>query len=147
MKKYVILLFCLILYSCNKTGFKKSIINRHYNTPIVELKINGHDYNFIIDTGSELSFIDDKIVHNTIVDSIYMSTCNFNGSFNSDKFYIANVVLNDSIKTKMYTMNIENIQENIFLKSGLIIHGIIGSDILSEEKVIIDYKNKILIFN
>lgn len=147
MSKYFILFISLLLYSCNKMGFKKNILINDYNTPIVELKVNNSNYNFIIDTGSEKSFINKKIVENNITDSVYISTLNFDGITDDKKSYIVKILINDSINVNMLTIDINSIQKNIFIKSGIIVDGIIGSDILSKYNAIIDYKNNKLILN
>lgn len=147
MSKCFILFISLLLYSCNKMGFKKNILINDYNTPIVELKVNNSNYNFIIDTGSEKSFINKKIVESNITDSVYISTLNFDGITDDKKSYIVKILINDSIDVNMLTIDINSIQENIFIKSGIIVDGIIGSDILSKYNAIIDYKNNKLILN
>lgn len=157
MKKIFLIFFTLIsLFSCQnndkKTDFVSPVLFTDCNIPIANFSINGNKYNFIIDSGSENSFISDDLFIDScnfsmITDTIYTSIQTLDGTTGNRKLYCISVYLNDSIETKMYITNIDELTKNIFKKSGRIVKGIIGSDVLSNYKVTIDYKNKEIRFD
>lgn len=152
MFRYIILIFVFLLISCeNKNNeineFKTSIFNIENNIPIITVKLNNKKVNLIIDTGSELSIIDEKYYKKNndfnVIDSTMININTLNGE-QINKVYIINGIVNDSINIKLYTMDISNVINDMFIKQQIFIDGIIGVDFLYENNLIIDFKNKTL---
>lgn len=148
-----LILSAFLLFSCNSNKsnngmqFETSILLPDFNIPIVEFSILDNSYNFIIDSGSEESYLNESLYNYyldslQITDTIYSSIQTFSGDTDLNKFYEVNVFLNDTISAKMIVINMDNIVENIFINSGKRVYGVIGSDILTEYNAVIDYKNK-----
>ena len=138
--------------SCNNKNteiyeFKTPIFCAENNIPIITIKLNGKKTNLIIDTGSEISIINKKYFEKNnnfnITDSTTISINTLNGE-QLNKVYILNGVINDSINIKLYTMDISDIIDDMFIKQQVFIDGIIGVDFLYENNLIIDFKNKTL---
>lgn len=152
MFRYIILIFVFLLISCeNKNNeineFKTSIFNIENNIPVITVKLNNKKVNLIIDTGSELSIIDEKYYKKNndfnVIDSTTININTLNGE-QINKVYIINGIVNDSINIKLYTMDISNVINDMFIKQQIFIDGIIGVDFLYENNLIIDFKNKTL---
>lgn len=152
MFRYIILIFVFLLISCeNKNNeineFKTSIFNIENNIPVITVKLNNKKVNLIIDTGSELSIIDEKYYKKNndfnVIDSTMININTLNGE-QINKVYIINGIVNDSINIKLYTMDISNVINDMFIKQQIFIDGIIGVDFLYENNLIIDFKNKTL---
>ena len=152
MFRYIILIFVFLLISCeNKNNeineFKTSIFNIENNIPAITVKLNNKKVNLIIDTGSELSIIDEKYYKKNndfnVIDSTTININTLNGE-QINKVYIINGIANDSINIKLYTMDISNVINDMFIKQQIFIDGIIGVDFLYENNLIIDFKNKTL---
>lgn len=152
MFRYIILIFVFLLISCeNKNNeineFKTSIFNTKNNIPVITVKLNNKKVNLIIDTGSELSIIDEKYYKKNndfnVIDSTMININTLNGE-QINKVYIINGIVNDSINIKLYTMDISNVINDMFIKQQIFIDGIIGVDFLYENNLIIDFKNKTL---
>ena len=152
MFRYIILIFVFLLISCeNKNNeineFKTSIFNIENNIPVIPVKLNNKKVNLIIDTGSELSIIDEKYYKKNndfnVIDSTTININTLNGE-QINKVYIINGIVNDSINIKLYTMDISNVINDMFIKQQIFIDGIIGVDFLYENNLIIDFKNKTL---
>lgn len=151
MKKIIYTLILLVLFiSCDdrQIVFEKSLLFTDFNTPIVEFSINNEKYNFIIDSGSEHSFINEGIINkNDITDTIYTTIETFQGETDIQRLYKTSILLNDSLETEMLATNIISIIKNTFIKSGHIVNGVIGNDFLNKYNAVIDYENKQLILH
>jgi len=158
MKKILIYILPLfLLFSCNNDNkkydkivyFKKSIILKNETLPIVDFSINSTKVTFILDTGSELSFIDDDIYKNkeicyTKLKTKELTINTINGTNNSKQALLVETILDDSIQTYLYVTDIDNVIEQIFINNGIVIQGILGCDFLYRHKAIIDFENKAL---
>lgn len=147
----IISLFLLI--GCNsktpqsQKEFSTSLIDNE-NTPIVKFKNKNSEVKFIIDTGSEISIIDDDYYckHLQYFEYVTNTDCDINtlsGTVSSGVI-IATTVLDDSLYTKFYITDIDNIKKEIFISTGKNIDGILGCDFLYRNKSVIDFKHKVL---
>jgi hypothetical protein len=148
---YIIILLLLIgcnsKQSQNQKEFSTSLIDSK-NTPIVKFKNNKSELKFIIDTGSEISIIDDDYYLNHLQYFNYVSNteCDINtlsGTVSSGVI-IATTVLDDSLLSQFYITDIDNIKKEVFINTGKNIDGILGCDFLYRNKSIIDFKHKVL---
>jgi hypothetical protein len=148
---YIIILLLLIgcnsKQSQNQKEFSTSLIDSK-NTPIVKFKNNKSELKFIIDTGSEISIIDDDYYLNHLQYFNYVSNteCDINtlsGTVSSGVI-IATTVLDDNLLSQFYITDIDNIKKEVFINTGKNIDGILGCDFLYRNKSIIDFKHKVL---
>lgn len=144
-----ILIVLMVIPCCMNNGhggFKASLYLKSRTIPVVNIRISNHNIPMIIDTGSEITILDDDVyreipqffnIGDTVTHSI--STINIE---REQKMVSALTFINDSIKTKLYIMDIDNVCEEIFINKGLFVKGIIGCDFLYENGLTIDFKNK-----
>lgn len=152
IKNYILsLLSVLLLFSCengnvNNTKKFKNLFIYDEEMPVVNYKIGKHNTNFIIDTGSDVSIIDDDYYLNNmkqfnfvVNNSTDINT--INGTVSSGVI-IASTALNDSIDVTFYITDIDNVRKEVFVKTGRQIQGILGCDFLYQNKAIIDFNKK-----
>ena len=152
LKKYIMfLLLPLLLSSCSKDNnnnikkFKNMFVYDEA-MPVVNYDIGQHNTNFIVDTGSDISIIDDDYYIK------YMNSFNFIDNSSSDintvsgtvskGVIITSTLLNDSIPITFYITNIDNVRKEVFIRTGRQIDGILGCDFLYNNKAIIDFNKK-----
>ena len=152
LKKWIVfLLLPLLLFSCNKgsnSNIKKFKNMFFYDEamPVVNYNMGRNDVNFIVDTGSDISIIDDDYYLN------YMNSFNFIENSSSDintvsgtvskGVIITSTLLNDSIPITFYITDIDNVRKEVFIRTGRQIDGILGCDFLYNNKAIIDFNKK-----
>lgn len=152
IKNYILfLLSILFLFSCgnnnvnNVKKFKNFFIYDE-EMPVVNYKIGKHNINFIVDTGSDVSIIDDDYYLNNMklfnfVENNSTDINTISGTVSSGVI-IASTALNDSIDVTFYITDIDNIRKEVFVKTGRQIQGILGCDFLYQNKAIIDFNKK-----
>lgn len=153
LKKHIVfILLSLFLFSCNNSGNKGNVkrfrnIFVYENTmPVVKYNIGEKGTNFIVDTGSDVSIIDDDyyLNHMDFFNFIENSSSDINtisGTI-SKGVIVTNTLLNDSIPVTFYITDIDNVKREVFIKTGKQIDGILGCDFLYDNKAIIDFKRK-----
>lgn len=132
----------------NTFPFKETIILKN-RTPIVQFKLsNNEKVNMLLDTGSEITIIDndiynkDTIIYKTLKEtSLNISGINGNDNINVK---LVETCINDSILSIIYVFDIDDMIDRIFIKNGIIIDGVIGCDFLYKNHMIIDFENKVL---
>lgn len=112
--------------------------------PIVTFTNNGQKLHFLLDTGSDDSYIVPSILDNLVIlDKSDIKTTVIMGSGNVDS--LGEVALNISYKDHMFT-NIFKIQaleeafKSAFEKRGITVHGILGSIFFNRYNYILDFK-------
>lgn len=152
LKKYIMfLLLPLLLSSCSKDN--NSSIKKFKNMfvydeamPVVNYDIGQNNTNFIVDTGSDISIIDDDyyIKHMNSFNFIENSLSDINtvSGTVSKGVIITSTLLNDSIPITFYITNIDNVRKEVFVRTGRQIDGILGCDFLYNNKAIIDFNKK-----
>lgn len=157
MKNYLYSLTLLFLLpfisSCdNKTshteGFETKMINYFNSTPIINVAINNDDCKLIVDTGSEINILDkDFFIKHVndfeLIDSSYINLNTLSGC-SSQMTYLVKTKINDSIPVYFNVIDINETKENIFVNQMILIDGILGVDFLYKNKLVIDFKNKII---
>ena len=149
--KILHIIISLFLFGCNNKQFENeknfytSIIDNK-NIPIVKFSNKNNSIKFIIDTGSELSIIDDDYYCKHLRHFKYITNteCNINtlNSTISSNVIVAETIINDSLCVQFYITNIDNVKKEIFINTGIYIDGIIGCDFLYKNKSVIDFDNK-----
>lgn len=153
LKKHIVfILLSLFLFSCNNSGHKDNVkrfrnIFVYENTmPVIKYNIDEKGINFIVDTGSDVSIIDDDyyLKHMNSFGFIKNSTSDINtvSGTVTKGVIIANALLNDSINVTFYITDIENVKKEGFIKTGKQVDGILGCDFLYQNKAIIDFDKK-----
>ena len=132
----------------NTIPFKETIILKN-RTPIVQFKLsNNEKVNMLLDTGSEITIIDDDIYDkDTIIYKTLKETnLNISGINGNDNINVKLVetCINDSILSIIYVFDIDDMIDRIFIKNGIIIDGVIGCDFLYKNHMMIDFENKVL---
>ena len=131
----------------NTFPFKETIILKN-RTPIVQFKLsNNEKVNMLLDTGSEITIIDndiydkDTIIYKTIKETnLNISGINGNDNINVK---LVETCINDSILSIIYVFDIDDMIDRIFIKNGIIIDGVIGCDFLYKNHMMIDFENKV----
>lgn len=132
----------------NTFPFKETIILKN-RTPIVQFKLsNNEKVNMLLDTGSEITIIDndiydkDTIIYKTLKET-NLNISGINGSDNIN-VKLVETCINDSILSIIYVFDIDDMIDRIFIKNGIIIDGVIGCDFLYKNHMMIDFENKVL---
>lgn len=143
MKINVFLLIILFCISCTGTKFENKNDER-VKIPIVEKKIDNESYLFVIDSGANISIIDSSFYHDNqnlfqLKDEIDLV---FTGL--SSQREVKSKIVYTQINNKGTLFAVSNIYPIIYSLSiyNYKIVGILGSDYLLENKLIIDYNNK-----
>lgn len=158
---YLSLLACLlaiaicIIATCwylNKRRIDKNKIS-FYETlniiglPIISMESANKKLNFLLDTGSNKSFIDSRIVDDLYAFKLEKSDATVTGINNKEcraGHYIIELRYKDNeFRTEFQSFDFELSFGHIMEKTGVKIDGIIGSDFLKKYKYIINYEELI----
>lgn len=159
MKKYIslIALIVIILFSCDNKKYKTndfiySFENTDYNgvyTPISKFKINNSYKYFIIDTGANMSMIDETYYEGhkddfKFIKELDMTLSGVSGDKDvKSKYIIAEIGDSIKISHSFITSNLSGVIYNIKSSCGYDIIGIIGADYLNRYDICVDFKNDI----
>lgn len=140
----IILLSCSEHNSKNENSGASFFINEYTSIPLVKYKVNGKDAYFIMDTGAGLSVVDEKESKKyDIQDDGNGNVGRITGIGGSTYLSRANqfsIELNDKpLNGSFFIGDLSNVVDNIRSKTGISILGIIGSDLMQLNKMIIDY--------
>lgn len=140
MKRFLFLLLTLLIISCQKKpdGIDFTLIN---NLPVMEGTINGLPVLLLVDSGASVSLIDTSTSPVLKFDRDYdVPVTNGIGIGGSSYIYgVKDVTLThkgDTLAVKFKGTDLSSFR----LTNGIV--AIIGSDFLSENGLIIDYKNR-----
>jgi len=129
--------------SCQGQGyFKIPFVNSKNNVPIVMMKVNDGSGIFIIDTGATYSIINSNSAnkYGFKIKGFYRHI----GGIGAEKVYLRNTenlkiwIRGIPINVRFRAMNLDKLQARADIV------GILGSDWILKNKVIIDYERKIL---
>lgn len=146
MKKTAIILIVFLIASCATT--QKQVLSDQEirfelidNVPLIHCRINGKKAKLIIDTGATTSVLDLKksehFGYSYYADGSFAA--GYGGNYELMKVSKLHIDINGVIITKgFYSKDISNINE-VLGKKGIWIDGIIGSNLLRQYKVVIDY--------
>lgn len=154
---FMIVLLTGISISCNKNKENDNSETTFYfentNTssvyiPIIKININGIESNFIIDTGANMSLIDEKFYqeHQNTFQFLNEIDMTLNG-VSGGKDYKAHYILGeigDNIKIKHHflTSDLTSVVNNIKSSMGITVVGILGADYLDRYGFTVDYMNR-----
>lgn len=135
------LMFGLLLISCNNTKFQGDFINDDCNIPIIECVLGNDTVNMIVDTGAEYSLINSEYFQNN-KDNFYVMNeigTQFFGIGGVVETKVAKVI---NAETSLGTMTLieQDLSSVVNSLSKYNIVGLIGSDFLQSRNYIVDYK-------
>lgn len=148
MKKINSLLIILVLFiSCNKSSeYYKFFKNNEIKIPIVEKTIGNKSYNFIIDSGANISLIDSTWYSNNTdlfkyegTNEIWMT--GVSGIIKSNTVIISTKV--DSNLMYFATSDLTSVIKAL-REQKIEVIGLLGSEYLQHNKLILDYNKKAL---
>lgn len=130
--------------------FKNNPLSDLY-TPIIEMDLNGKPQFWVIDTGANLSLIDQNFFNENekdfhYLDNIDMTLNGISGSMDYQADYVGGVMGKGAKKFyhNFLTSDLTGVIDNIRDRNGIEIAGIIGADFLSKYKYAIDFKNELI---
>ncbi|WPP50807.1 aspartyl protease family protein [Catalinimonas niigatensis] len=149
-------IFVLILLYTSTLSTRAQTVNYEYinmvhldHKPIVAAKINGKTAYFLIDTGSDISILDEK---NTKLFKFRIAhskeeSHNIEGingiKKNLSRIKFCRLVLgNSEMKSTLFALDLSKLVSLVKKKSHITIHGIIGSDIMRKYDFMIDYNTR-----
>ena len=144
-----IIIIIILLLITNITFAQNIIFENKYDDdkiviPIVKLKIgNNKDKLFIIDTGATFSAIDIKYVYDNYKISYLKNDfkiSSFNDENNNADIKVIHTYINDTTQLNLIGLDLTIIAK----KLNIDLYGIIGSDFLRRNKLIIDYNKRII---
>ena len=111
--------------------------------PIVTLQNNGRKFNFVLDTGSYNSVINERVLENMEYENTHhiVDLMGIDGiSHNSQKVIRAELgYKNKSITAQFVVANMDGIFDAVKRETGAQLHGLLGSNFFRENKYIINY--------
>lgn len=127
--------------------------NSGINTPITKIPVDGNGKYFIIDTGANMSLIDEKYYEKNKIEFQFLKTIDItiqgiSGGKDVQASYIIGE-LGDSIKInhQFMTSDLTGVISNIKNACGIEIIGIIGADYLIRYDFSVDFKNRAIYRN
>lgn len=157
IRLFAIIATCMALLfsSCEKKKENTETINHFENTistdvytPIVSMQLNGVERHWIIDSGANMSLIDETFYQDHKDDFLYLSSVDMtlNGVSGASD-YTANTIFaelgygNNKISHQFVTSNLVGVRKTIKQRIGIDVVGLIGADILSRYGYSIDFYN------
>lgn len=135
----IILLILLTLLSCNNDSIPFST---EIGMPILDVNINGKDAKLLLDTGASISIIDSSAVSEYDFNIYDKTNLNVSGIGGTIKLYYTD---NTYTMSGVHTLDIDFKASNLTeLRRNLGVVGVLGSDYLKENKLIIDFTNNTL---
>lgn len=143
----IIIIYTIVQYTKkhkSKMSFKESLDLT--NLPVVTFMNGDKKINFLLDTGSDASYINHSVLSNyNYTKSDYKTT--FVGSsgeeVNSNSCYM-NITYNDYLfAIELSIANLDDVLNMIKARDGVNIHGILGSIFLQEHKYVLDFNSSI----
>lgn len=126
----------------NKISFFESL--NLVGLPVITMQSNNKTINFLLDTGSNKSFIDSRIIDELDSSKIENKTAFVTGINNKSSetvYYLLKLKYKDNaFVNEFQSFNFEKSFGHIMEKTGIRIDGIIGGDFLKKYKYIINYE-------
>ena len=120
---------------------------------IVKAELNGKKDFFLIDTGSDVSIINNNELkkHDLEAKKIYRGgqAVGFDGSKQQlERVANASLIIGESLYyDEFYSMDISTLVDRIEEKTGIEVTGILGADVLKSFNCMIDYQNREIAFS
>ena len=133
--------------NAQKISFERTL--RLVGIPIITLENGGKEYNFILDTGATTSLINnsilDELVDKEIIDGEdIVSGLNPNVGYKASRCNIEFKIVNDKFKHQFSAFNLNDTFGDLAEETGIIVHGLLGSDFFRDKKYILDYNEHLL---
>jgi len=145
MKKiFFIIILVFTIISCNKDNDIPDSIDFVISggLPMIKCELNGKVGYFLIDTGANISIIDEGVTNKYNVTIYSFLDLTVDGIGGENPLYQTN---NTKLTYKGQVMRVNFKSTDLSnLTNHLGFVGIIGSDFLIQNKIIIDYKNKVI---
>lgn len=136
----------IILSSCSNNIKFENNKDHRVKIPIVKKEIEGKDYMFIVDSGASMSIIDSTFYNNNSQLFEFKEEVDLIFTGISIKRELTSSLILTKIDNKITLFAVSDISSmrNSFNEYDYDIIGILGSDYLNKNKLIIDYNNKTL---
>lgn len=133
--------------NAHKISFERTL--RLFGIPVITLKNGNNEYNFILDTGATTSLINDSILDNLtnkmLIDGEdIISGLDISVGYKASRYSIEFQIANDKFKHQFCAMNLNDTFNDLAQETGIIVHGLLGSDFLNDKKYILDYNEHLL---
>lgn len=117
--------------------------------PIITLENNNKQYNFILDTGATTSLVNSSIINELqnkeVVDGEdLVSGLNPDINYKASRYIIEFNILNDKFKHQFSVFNLNDTFMDLAQETGIMVHGLLGSDFFRDKKYILDYNEHLL---
>ena len=144
--KIKLIMLLIILSSCNNSIKFENNKDYRVKIPIVKKEIEGKDYMFIIDSGASMSIIDSTFYNNNSQLFEFKEEVDLIFTGISTKIELTSPLILTKVNNNITLFVVSDISSmrNSFSEYNYNIIGILGSDYLNKNKLIIDYNNKIL---
>lgn len=126
--------------------------NRYSNdlyTPVVEMTLNGIPQYWIVDTGANMSLVDDAFYaeneeHFTYLNDVDMTLNGVSGTKDYKAYYVLGKLgfSNTTFDQHFLTSDLTGVKKSIKERMGVNIAGILGADYLNRYMFTVDYCNK-----
>lgn len=155
MATRILLLVSIFFLNSQFVLAQKSIkIIKLGHQPIVAGKLNGKKAYFLVDTGSDATFLNSKDAKKFKFKSKKMlnrkyKLAGFDSDFNGDLLVATDIEMNlggELMRGSYKLFDISNIAQSISQSGGIRINGIIGSDLMKRYNFVIDYKAREITF-
>lgn len=130
-----------------KISFKSTL--RLVGIPIVTLENNNKQYNFILDTGATTSLINNSVLNeltnkSTVDGEDLISGLDPSVGYKASRFNIEFKIVNEKFKHQFSALNLNDTFGDLQQDTGIIVHGLLGSDFFKDKKYILDYNEHLL---
>lgn len=140
MKFIIILLITINCFSQQES--RKVVFYSVKNCPVVRAEINGKKAYFLVDSGSSFSIINSKSIgrfkFRETTTSTKINGINSTGNMLNEVESIRVHINGRKVDVEFLSMDLEKLKKNLG------VDGILGSDWMRKNKIIIDYKRSIL---
>lgn len=132
----------------NIVSFKETLVKAY--VPIISFNNNNKKFNFIIDTGATSSLINKSVLDDLQKEQIDGNdiVCGLdpNVEFKTEKYIIPLEDNGETLNVTFGAMDLNGTFGTLYEETGIIAHGLLGSDFLAENKYILDY-NKMIAYH
>ena len=143
MKKLIIL-FLLIASTCYS---QNDFIMKSNTYPIIEIKVDGNLFCVLIDTGSGINILDERIVKAKDVVTAESTINSFAGYFKLNGLYTKKCDYNGRLISKFLVGDIKHALKQISIKTKFDVVGILGTPAIKELGMVIDLSRGIVTIN
>lgn len=130
------------MYSNKDNNIPGKFANR--GVPVVEFKIGDEMVWFLVDTGAEVSMLDEEYFEEHVSETVNTDTLDYlsitaNG-VDTLRSVSANIMLNDSILVNLMVSDISIATKEMQKQTGKRVVGILGYDYINKKDIIFNYK-------